>query len=207
MTGILDAIGRRHGTDKASDRNDFLRFYEPFVAPMRDQPVKVLEIGVLGGGSVRMWRDYFANGQVIGADINEAVRAYAGERLSIEIADQSSLEDMRRLAAMGPFDLIIDDGSHVWKHQIDSFNTLFPSLRPGGLYIIEDLDTSHGRYIPDYCGGGGPSCMQYLQTLSDWVVGWRQIDGIEANEELRRLWPMVDYTAFYRGTGLIRRKY
>ena len=113
----LDALGLRYGTDKASDKNDFLRFYSIFLEPIRDFEVKVLEIGVLGGASLLTWRDYFSKGRIIGVDINPQVHDYACGRISIEIADQSQVGDLQRLAQLGPFDLILDDGSHVWGHQ------------------------------------------------------------------------------------------
>ena len=90
----LDQIGIRHGTDKNSTQNNFLRFYSPFLEPIREKSVRVLEIGVLNGGSVKLWRDYFRNGVVIGVDINPATKQLAGDRISIEIADQSKSEDL-----------------------------------------------------------------------------------------------------------------
>jgi hypothetical protein len=123
----LDAIGLRHGTDKASDRNKFLNFYAQFFDSIRHRPMRILEIGVLNGASTRMWRDYFHNGHVIGVDINVAARKHIGERLSIHIADQSKEVDLAKIAKkLGPFDLIVDDGSHVWDHQILTFKRLMP---------------------------------------------------------------------------------
>ena len=119
---------------------------------------------------------FFRHGTVIGVDINPSTKQLAEARISIEIADQSKAQDLARLAQLGPFDLILDDGSHIWAHQILTFEYLFEALAPGGLYVLEDLDTSYGKYIADYRGDGGPSAAQYLQQLSDWVVGCRVLD-------------------------------
>lgn len=203
----LDEIGLRHGTDKASSHNNFLIFYEKFLAAMRYNRVRVLEIGVLEGASIKMWRDYFKNGEIIGVDINSNVERYAEGRIKIEIVDQSSHQDLDRLAEKGPFDLIVDDGSHVWEHQILSFQKLTPVLRPGGIYILEDLDTSYGKYIPDYKGSGALSAAEYLKKLADWVVACRVLDHEQQpDEHIAFIWPVIDFIAFYRGTSLIQRK-
>ena len=204
----LDQIGIRHGTDKNSTQNNFLQFYAAFLEHIRERQVKVLEIGVLNGGSVRTWRDYFRHGTVIGVDINPSTKQLAEARISIEIADQSKAQDLARLAQLGPFDLILDDGSHIWAHQILTFEYLFEALAPGGLYVLEDLDTSYGKYIADYRGDGGPSAAQYLQQLSDWVVGCRVLDPTtQPKNRVSAIWPLVEFVAFSRGTSVIKRRH
>lgn len=203
----LDEIGLKNGTDKASDRNDFLRRYEPFLEKHRNQKVKLLEIGVLGGSSIRTWRDYFSEGEIIGGDINPDVKQYAGDRICIEIIDQGKAVDLERLVAKGPYDVIIDDGSHLWEHQILTLRTLLPALKPGGVFIIEDLDTSHGKYRKKYGTPGTLTATEYLQRISDWVVGiWvssrEEVDDnfiIEAGRDL-------EFVAFLRGAAVLRKK-
>lgn len=78
MPEILDAIGLRHGTDKASHSNDFLSFYASYLEPIRERAVKLVEIGVLDGASLRTWRDYFLSGSIIGVDINPDAQQHAG---------------------------------------------------------------------------------------------------------------------------------
>jgi SAM-dependent methyltransferase len=203
----LDQIGLRNGTDKASDRNDFLRFYEPFLQSFRLEPVRVLEIGVLGGASVRTWRDYFPYGEIIGVDINPDAKTNAGQRISIELADQSRQDDMDRIAALGPFDLVIDDGSHVWEHQIRAFRTLMKVVKPGGLFILEDLDTSYGRYLRDYSGSGGTTAANYLFELAGWVIGQRQLREVEQlDPHMGAIWPTVASVSFSRGTAVVQRR-
>lgn len=204
----LNEIGIEHGTDKASTGNDFLARYEPFLAPMRNKPIKLLEIGVLGGGSVRTWRDYFADGQIIGADINPEVRQYADDRISIEIMDQGSHDDLDRIAAMGPFDVIIDDGSHHWYHQMITFRKLMPKLKAGGVFIIEDLDTSHGKYAKMYGAPWLLSATEYLQRLSNWVVGLWVIDKATCPDEfLLEMAEVVEHVSFTRGAAIIKRRF
>ena len=205
MAENLDIIGLRHGTDKASSANDFLTFYASYFEPMRERPVKVLEIGVLDGASLRTWRDYFPNGSVIGVDINPIALEHASERISIEIADQSSERDLRRVASLGPYDIVLDDGSHFWKDQILTFQILAPAVRPGGFYILEDLDTSYGQHIATY--RGGISAAGYLHKLCDWVVGHRQMfHDRKLDPHLRGIWPTIDYVVFKQGTALMQRR-
>jgi predicted O-methyltransferase YrrM len=205
MSETLDAIGLRFGTDKASNGNDYLSFYARYFEPMREREVKILEIGVLNGASLQTWREYFPNGTIIGVDINPAAVKHVDNRISIEIADQSSEKDLKRVASLGPFDLVLDDGSHFWRHQILTFQILAPAVRPGGFYVLEDLDTSYGHYARTY--GGGISAAAYLHKLCDWIVGYRQMsDDRKIDPHLRAIWPTIDSVVFWRGTALMQRR-
>jgi predicted O-methyltransferase YrrM len=203
----LDEIGLEHGTDKASTKNDFLSRYEPFLASKREGPVKLLEIGVLGGASIRTWRDYFENGTIIGADINPDVAKYADDRIAIEIIDQSSPTDLEALASKGPFDVIIDDGSHIWSHQILTLRKLLPVLKPEGIFIIEDLDTSHGKYKREYGSPGHVTAHEYLQRISDWTVGIWVKDRAEIDDDfLIEAAGTLEFVAFSRGAAILKKK-
>lgn len=207
MHETLDTIGKRHGTDKGSSQNDFLNFYGRFLDSMRDKSIKLLEIGVLNGGSVRTWKEYFRNGKIIGVDIDPATKAHEQDRIRIEILDQSKDQDLDLLVAQAPFDVIVDDGSHVWTHQILTFQKLIGTVAPGGFYIIEDLDTSYGKYVPNYHGGATESAAAYLQRLARLVVGQRVLNLDEEPDAFQRsLFPRIDFITFYRGAALIKLK-
>lgn len=167
----LDQIGLIHGTDKASDRHNYLNIYERFVAHLRYKPIRVLEIGVLTGASLRMWRDYFPQGQIVGVDIKEKVRIYSENRINIEIADQSDIGRLTEIAQKhGLFDLIVEDGSHIWAHQIIAIRTLIPFVRPGGIYIAEDLHTSYGDRPVNYGAGGGETGASFVLRMAERVL-------------------------------------
>jgi hypothetical protein len=207
MHETLDTIGKRHGTDKGSNQNNFLNFYDRFLASMRDKPIKLLEIGVLNGGSVRTWKDYFRNGKIVGVDIDPGTKAHEQDRIRIKILDQSKFQDLDLLVAEGPFDVIVDDGSHVWTHQILTFQKLIGTVTPGGFYIVEDLDTSYGKYVPNYHGGATESAAAYLQRLARLVVGQRVLNLTEEPDVFQRsLFPRIDFITFYRGAALVRLK-
>jgi hypothetical protein len=116
--------------------------YAASFGPFRYKKIKLLEIGLLSGASLLSWRCYFPFATAIGMDI-EPKPEMAGSRTRIYTADQSSAADLAMIAAKeGPFDIIIDDGSHQNAHQIFTFHQLFDSLRDGGVYVIEDVQTS-----------------------------------------------------------------
>lgn len=163
----LDDIACRHGTDKSTltvlDRpaeyrhsrpprgHGYSIFYEHYFEPLRDSPIRLLEIGVLDGRSLATWADYFPKAQLYGLDIDPACARFAGPRTKIFTGSQTDRQLLARVRDEVPegFDIIIDDGSHYVDHVITSFDELFPHLRPGGLYVIEDLhvaqDASWGR--------------------------------------------------------------
>ncbi|GHF28284.1 class I SAM-dependent methyltransferase [Streptomyces morookaense] len=155
-TPDLGTLALRHGSDKWGQVHWFTPHYERHFAPLRDTPVRILEIGVggyadeeSGGGSLKMWRRYFRRGTVFGLDYFDK-SALNGPRLQILQGDQNDPAGLDALAREhGPFDIIIDDGSHINEHVRTSFTALFPHLRPGGFYVIEDLWTS---YLPGYGG-------------------------------------------------------
>ena len=203
----LDEIGLKQGTDKASDQNGFLEFYERFFSERRFEELEILEIGVLGGASLRTWEEYFPNSRISGLDISPDAKKEESTRIKIELLDQSNVAQLTSYAKKRKFDIIIDDGSHVWGHQIKTFRSFFPILNRRGLYIIEDLDTSYGKYFRDYSGDGTRTAASYLHEVSDWVIGHRQMSGDELNDEsIAFIYPTIDSVTYFRGTSVIRKK-
>jgi hypothetical protein len=139
----LDQIGILTGTDKSSKHHGYLEFYDNLFKDIRNNPIKLLEIGVDKGASLYMWLNYFTNANCVGIDINQSSLNHVSKRLEIEIGDQSDSLFLNKIKKLhGPFDIIVDDGSHIWKHQMTSFVNLFEAVKPGGYYVIEDVQTS-----------------------------------------------------------------
>ncbi|MCP2256380.1 Methyltransferase domain [Streptoalloteichus tenebrarius] len=155
----LDDLAVRYGSDKWGFLHWFTPHYAQHFRHLADEPVKVLEIGIggyddpnAGGASLRMWQRYFRRGLVYGLDIHDK-SAIRGPRLRTIRGDQGDADFLRELAeSIGPFDIVIDDGSHINEHVLTSFDALFPYVREGGLYVIEDMHTS---YWPGF-GGAAP---------------------------------------------------
>ncbi len=145
----------------------YLDVYEKHFAQFRDTKLNFLEIGVYKGGSLEMWRSYFGPEAAIwGVDIDPQCRAYETPGTRVRIGSQDDPVFLRGVIdEMGAPDLILDDGSHVAAHQEASFRTLFPLLKDGGLYVIEDLHTS---YWGDF-GGGYRVAGTGLERVKDMI--------------------------------------
>ncbi|MDF5753461.1 class I SAM-dependent methyltransferase [Spongiactinospora sp. TRM90649] len=173
--GDLTALALRFGSDKWGG-HWYTPHYERHLDRYRDQPVTVLEIGIggyheanAGGSSLRMWKHYFHRSMVYGLDVYD--KSLLDEpRLTTIRGDQADPAFLTDLAARyGPFDIVVDDGSHVSSHVITAFNALFPHVSPGGTYVVEDLHTS---YWPEWGGNGADladpaTSVGFLKTLVD----------------------------------------
>jgi hypothetical protein len=170
----LNALGKLYGTDKAW-QHGYTPHYQRHLHWPRQAAISILEIGVggsggplTGGASLRMWASYYPRARVVGIDINEKVVDFP--RVEIRRGDQSDpafLHDVAKDLG-GSIDLVVDDGSHVSAHVRASFEVLFPYVSPGGLYVIEDLQTS---YWDDYGGAppgsGAPTTAELAKSLLD----------------------------------------
>ncbi len=146
---------RRYPTDKNVEHS-YGPVYDELFAPIRDRVASVLEIGVFQGGSLRVWRDYFPNAHVLGIDINPQA-LFTDVRIGTALADAQQWAQLHPIVAGRTFDLIIDDGGHKLQQQVMALFFLWPFLRPGGMYIIEDLEDS--RFMPHF------SCFTNLEII------------------------------------------
>jgi hypothetical protein len=148
-------LAQRYGTDKWG-RHWYAQHYQRHLAPFRKRALTLLEIGVggyqdphVGGESLRMWKAYFPKARVFGLDLFDK-SALEEERIRIFQGSQDDPAVIERvLAEMGPPDVVIDDGSHRTAHVRRTFELLFPHVREGGIYAVEDLQTS---YWPKFGG-------------------------------------------------------
>jgi SAM-dependent methyltransferase len=101
---------------------------------------RLLEIGIQGGNSLRMWREYFPEAEIFGIDI-EPSSIFQEDRIYTARCDASNESALRSVAIQfgGSFDVIVDDASHLEEHQVSTFHTLRSFLTPDGVYIIEDV--------------------------------------------------------------------
>lgn len=173
----LTELANKYGSDKGTEgpsRNwtvhNYTDVYEAYLGGLRTESITLLEVGLgirgdaweaqvahgrnaRGGASMQMWHDYFPNARIYGADIHDAsfldndrIRTFR-----VDQGDRNQLTDMAEQVE-GGFDVIVDDGSHRADHQQITFGVLFPYLKPGGIYIIEDLmrngrgDRNTGRF-------------------------------------------------------------
>ncbi len=128
----------------------YTRYFERF----RDRPITMLEIGVYRGGSLRMWKQYFhPDSTIVGIDIDESCRAHeiADRNVFVRIGSQADPNFLAEVnGEFGPFDIILDDGSHKTHHQIISFGALFrEALKDGGCYMVEDVHSNYWIKLVD----------------------------------------------------------
>ncbi len=132
----------------------YFDIYEKHFARFRGKSPRVLELGVDHGGSLQLWKRYFGHGaEIIGVDI-EPLACFTESQIETLCLNQTD----PNLAGYGPFDIVIDDGSHVAEHQMASFDILWP--RCTGVYLIEDCHS----VLPAVRNVGG------LKYQYPWVV-------------------------------------
>jgi hypothetical protein len=161
----LDALAGYYGTDKGPYgplAHNYTPLYRRHLGARRKAVRALLEIGVggtspwggyetpAGGQSLRMWSRYFPKASIVGIDIY--AKAISGPRVHFEQGDATDPDFLRRLIdSYGPFDIVVDDGSHLGREIIASFEVLWDAVSPGGFYIIEDLALAY-----DPAAEGGP---------------------------------------------------
>lgn len=206
----LDAIGLRHGTDKASKIHDYLRFYAKRFEHLRDEKFVLIEIGVFKGASVAMWADYFPRATIVGVDYTPDCARFERDRIKIVIGNAGEADFLRSLVdRFGAPQIIIDDGSHRWDHQILALQTLFPLLQRGGHFVVEDIDTSFEAHLREaaFQGQSDISAFDYLYKLSRVVVGEQALGSEQPYDDFIAKYARDVFTIeHYRRTVMINRK-
>ena len=151
----LDEIANQYQTDKGSKYekesvHGYALIYEKYFEGIRNNEIRLLEVGVCmedtdGGHSIRMWRDYFKNSKIYTFDIVDMTENKVMKEIDnvyFYKGDQSNRKDLQSLYnyfGTEDFDFILEDGSHIHEHQLISLGQLFKYVKPGGIYILEDM--------------------------------------------------------------------
>ena len=149
---------------------------------LRDEPVQLLELGVQNGGSLEIWRKYFHHyeAQIFGVDIdNNICKLIFPSGVKTFCFDLAS-EEIHNWRIGREFDIIIDDASHINSHMTFDFTVLFQNLRPGGIYIIEDVHASY--WTPKHLGGlrKPESAIEFFKLIIDIIhMDYIQQDDVE----------------------------
>lgn len=204
----LDELGLKFATDKASTYHNFLRFYDRVLTPFRSRSFVMFEIGVYKGSSVATWTEYFPNAKIVGLDIDPATRQYEAGHIHIRVGDATNPLFLSSVVEeFGQPFLVLDDGSHLWQHQIETFRYLFPALLPGGIFIIEDLHTSFEQLCNDYSAGAPISGYDYLQAMNRSVTGAGWMGQEEpADAFIAEHAPSVESIEWAKGTCVVRKR-
>jgi cephalosporin hydroxylase len=166
MINELDLIALSLDTDKNSLKHNYTEWYDYYFNSIRNENLNILEIGIAKGSSLLMWKKYFKNSNIFGIDIkdkNYKTRLPGIKYFIGDASDKSFLLKVNSDIDDG-LDIIIDDASHIPRHQILGFESLFPKLNKGGIYVVEDLQTSY-REHKNY----GENAVNYFKNLVDDV--------------------------------------
>ena len=159
------------GLEKGSTKwSGYFDVYERYFNKFVGKSPRILEIGVLGGGSIELWLKYFGEGtRVVATDVNpDSIKNAIANDVKVYIGDQGDRkfwDSVKKIEE--PFDIVIDDGSHIMIHQITTLECMFPHLKEGGVFVVEDTHTS---YWPTPWGGtfrGGNTFVEHAKRTTD----------------------------------------
>ena len=150
MKKLIDIFkDKKYQTDKWTDHYYVQDLYEPLFEQFQNKKVNVLEIGVWNGESMKLWHDYFVNAKnIVGIDIfvRSSFKEVSGwlKDYDVKLHKFNSHEDTDKFNEFADtykegFDIIIDDGSHWYENQINTYKKFKNLMNPGGVYIIEDI--------------------------------------------------------------------
>jgi hypothetical protein len=195
------ALTQKHASDKWATHNYTAKYFQHFQPLRFRKNLGFLEIGVggyesdekgyanasLGGESLRFWKDYFPYSTIFGVDIQDK-SGLAEDRIVILQGSQIDEDFLSSVVRrMGSLDVVIDDGSHINSHVIQTFKFLFPLLNEGGIYVIEDTQTS---YWPSDGYGGDSRNLSDVRTMMGFFKSL--VDGLNHAE-----FDLKDYSPTY----------
>jgi demethylmacrocin O-methyltransferase len=200
----------RHGSDKYGGHL-YTPTYHWLFKDLREKPLRLLEIGIggygnerAGGRGLRMWAEYFPYADIIGLDLNPKTLPVPAR---VKLVQGSQIDEAvlaRITQEHGPFDIIIDDGSHIVSHMIDTFKFLYPRMAPNGIYAIEDTQTS---FLPALGGrpDGKDTIFEFTHRVS---LAMHTLEGYAdplADPLYNRLGQMTLSAAIYRNIAVFQR--
>lgn len=205
---ILDELAISYATDKSSRFHNYTHVYNMIFNSIKDKNLTVLEIGVLNGSSVKMWSDYFKNSKIVGIDVDELCKNYITNKIAIEIGNQTDINFLKYIKNTYPdIDILIDDGGHTWHQQKTTFIDMFPHIKSGGYYIIEDLTTSYLKGT--VWDTNEESTVDFLKRIVDDVnLNGKSIVGtLEADVSKLNIYELsIEYILFYKGICIIKKR-
>jgi SAM-dependent methyltransferase len=146
--------------------------YDFYFRDLAGKPITLLELGVHSGESLKTFATYFKNGEIIGVDIDDRGTDFSAfSNIMFVVGDQRDEAQLAQICmahAPNGLDVIIDDASHYGTWSLTSYNALFPHLKPGGLYIVEDWATD---YWDDWADGS--RFQRFTPAVTDGQIGKR----------------------------------
>ncbi|MEP2030967.1 MAG: class I SAM-dependent methyltransferase [Paracoccaceae bacterium] len=147
---LLDIAHARTRTRSDSGRSKpdfFYEIYSKFFDPIRDHRLNLFEIGVAEGESAKVFSEYFCHSNIVGIDFRlKDIDLTGFDNITLFEGDQTDKTFLSKIAnnyARSGVDIVIDDASHQGRHSLETFHILYPLLRSGGLYVVEDWGTGY----------------------------------------------------------------
>ena len=175
----LTELANHLGTDKGTthqEAHNYTSVYEMYFDTLRDKPIKMLEIGIwdhrFPGASVKLWTSYFTDLDFIGFEIQPEAKQLEQPNVRIYTGDQYKIDDLNNCITQygSDYDIIIDDGIHTFDAIKVSFEVLYPHLKNGGIYVIEDIHANDSRYIEGWLNQNNYEYKSYCYTTL-WSPG------------------------------------
>lgn len=140
------------------------RLFSSFVG----KPITFVEVGVLNGGSLFMWREFFGDqARIIGIDLNPAAKRWEKDGFEIFIGSQSDVEFWDLFfTSVGNIDILLDDGGHTFEQQIITVESVLRHVNDDGLVVVEDTHTS---YMMEYGAPSKYSFIEYSKNIIDGI--------------------------------------
>lgn len=209
---MLDELAKKYGTDKSSLHHGFAKYYETYLSSLKDRKISLIEIGVggyeypdRGGESLRMWYKYLPHAKLIGIDIhpkegiiNDRTEFWQGSQI-----DAGLLQAIIEREEGAERRVFIDDASHINPLTIATFEIVFPLLKSGDLYFVEDVHSSywneHG-FEGDPVPGTKGTTMQFFTRLT------HQLNAEHLKlEYINQYAQMIEFIHFYKEMIVIKR--
>lgn len=171
----LEKLAEIYGTDKVGAHN-YTPHYKLHFRKLKYKKIKLLEIGAggfekpyVGGYALRMWKRYFPFGSIFSVDIYDKTTIQEN-RIKIFQGNQNDKEFLEGVINLtGELDIVIDDACHINKYVIESFKILFPKLKDGGIYVVEDTQASYWKSFGGDSGNlnNPETTMNFFKSLAD----------------------------------------
>ncbi len=177
---------------KSKKHSTYFDVYDTLFTPYIGKDITFIEIGVLGGGSLFMWREFFGpQARIIGVELNPEAKRWEQEGFEIFIGSQSDPDFLENLAKqVGEIDILLDDGGHTYEQQIITTECLLPHIREGGLLVVEDTHTS---YMEGF-GFKSRSFIKYATNMVDRIN--KRFSKLVSEASEKRVWGIRFYESF-----------
>jgi hypothetical protein len=174
---------------KSIKHSTYFNVYDELFSRYRGKDITFVEIGVFGGGSLFMWKEFFGpKARIIGIDLNPDAKNLEKYGFEIYIGSQSDENFWTELLCqIGLIDVALDDGGHTYLQQIVTTEMLLPNIKDGGMLVIEDTHTS-------YMDGYGPrkhSFLNYTKYMIDSING--RFSGLNQAKSNKRIFSIQSY--------------